>query len=106
MASLDTGFVSRHPSSDAEKAFARALGFVMSGDVNEAALALDSVRTSFPNDSLVHRASRVLMTAMLQYQDKWKILADLNPVGARTAGSSAESGVAASSCRFACTVGS
>ena len=83
MASLDTGFVSRHESSDAERAFARALGFVMSGDVNEAALALDSVRMTFPNDTLVRRASRVLMTAMLQHQDKWKLLADLNPVGAR-----------------------
>ncbi|MEO8578189.1 MAG: retropepsin-like aspartic protease, partial [Gemmatimonadales bacterium] len=86
MASLDTGFVSRHQSSDAEHAFAHALGLVMSGDVNEAALALDSVRTAFPNDTLVRRASRLLMTAMLQYQDKWKILAELNPVVSRGKG--------------------
>jgi hypothetical protein len=86
MASLDTGFVSRHQSSEAERAFARSLGLVMSGDVSEAALTLDSVRRAFPNDTLVRRASRVLMTAMLQYQDKWKILADLNPVGSRGSG--------------------
>jgi len=83
MASLDTGFIARHPASESERAFAHALGLVMSGEVNDAVIALDSVRTAFPNDTLVRRASRLLLTAMLQHQDKWKVLADLNPIGAR-----------------------
>ena len=85
MSSLDTGFVTRQESTDAERGFARALGLVMSGDVNEAALALDSVRRTFLNDTLVHRASRLLLTAMLQHQDKWKVLAELAPVHGRRA---------------------
>src|SRR5688572_2906917 len=36
MASLDTGFIARHPASESERAFAHALGLVMSGEVNEA----------------------------------------------------------------------
>lgn len=79
MSSLDTGFVRTHSAGDSEKAFAHALGLIMSGQQDEAALALDSIRTAFPKDSLVRTASRVLMTAMLQYQDKWKLLAELNP---------------------------
>ena len=32
-------------------------------------------------DTLITSASRVLMTAMLQYQDKWKLLAELDSMG-------------------------
>jgi hypothetical protein len=48
----------------------------MTGQHDEAELALDSIGVS-ASDSLVRITSRVLMTAMLQYQDKWKILAEL-----------------------------
>jgi hypothetical protein len=82
MSSLDTGFVKRHPATPAERNFAEALGLVMSGHAAEAADALDSVRINYPEDTLIRSASRILMTAMLQYQDKWKELAELRP-GAR-----------------------
>ncbi len=82
MSTLDTGFVTRQPARDAERAFASALGLVMSGHAEHAATALDSVRMSFPDDSLIRSTSRILMTAMLQYQDKWKKLSELEP-GAR-----------------------
>ncbi|HEX2722906.1 MAG TPA: retropepsin-like aspartic protease [Gemmatimonadaceae bacterium] len=85
MSSLDTGFVNRKPASEAERAFAHALGLVMSGQVEQAALALDSVGTTFPGDTLIHAASRLLMTAMLQYQGKWKLLAELTPLELREA---------------------
>ena len=83
MSSLDTGFVNRQPATAAQRAFAHALGLVMSGQADEAEVALDSLRTAFPSDSLVMSASRVLMTAMLQYQDKWKILSELSSPAAR-----------------------
>lgn len=81
MASLDTGYVGRHSVASAERAFADALGLVMSGRADRAAAALDSVRTAFPSDTVVRAASRVLMTAMLQHQEKWKLL---NELGAGT----------------------
>ncbi len=87
MSSLDTGFVTRYPSTDAERAFARGLGLVMAGQMDKAALALDSVRIAFPTDTVVRRASRLLLTAMLQYQDKWKLLAELNPAANSAAAS-------------------
>lgn len=83
MSSLDTGFVNRQPATAAQRAFAHALGLVMSGQADEAEVALASLRTAFPSDSLVMSASRVLMTAMLQYQDKWKILSELRSPAAR-----------------------
>lgn len=78
MSSLDTGFVARQPVTEPQRAFARALGSMMLGRQDEAALTLDSIRRT-TSDTLVRAASRVLMTAMLQYQDKWKLLAELNP---------------------------
>jgi len=78
MASLDPTFPARHQVSDSERAFAVALGFIITGQTDEAELLLDSLRGSHA-DSLVSAASRVLLTAMLQYQGKWKILAELNP---------------------------
>ena len=79
MASLDPTFPARHNVTDSERAFAVALGFIMAGEADEAELLLDSLRSSNA-DSLVRSASRVLLTAMLQYQDKWKLLAELNPL--------------------------
>ncbi|MDO8501642.1 MAG: hypothetical protein Q7S20_07340 [Gemmatimonadaceae bacterium] len=81
MSSLDTGFVTRQMVTEPQRAFARALGLIMSGQPDEAAMALDSVRVAYTEDTLVHTASRVLLTAMLQYQDKWKEMAELNREG-------------------------
>lgn len=82
MASLDTGYVSRHKVTETELRFAKALGLVMSGNHEGAAAALDEIRLT-SEDTMVSSASRVLMTAMLQYQDKWKTLANLDSMGRR-----------------------
>ena len=76
MSLLDTGYTSKHPSTPDQVAFSHALGLVMSGQHDEAELALDSV-SAIATDTLMRATSRVLLTAMLQYQDKWNILADL-----------------------------
>ena len=85
MASLDTGYVSRHESSDSQREFARALGLVMAGRHDDAALALDALRVT-GSDSTMMTASRVLTTAMLQYGDNWKLLAELDSMGRRNTG--------------------
>lgn len=51
----------------------------MAGEADEAELLLDSLRR-VTGDPLVRSASRILLTAMLQYQDKWKDLAELAPL--------------------------
>ncbi len=76
MSALDTGYAAKHAISDDQRAFSRALGLVMTGQPDEAELMLDSLGLA-TTDSLVKTTSRVLLTAMLQYQDKWKILSDL-----------------------------
>jgi Predicted aspartyl protease len=76
MSLLDTGYVTKHVVTDDQRAFSRAMSLVMTGQHDEAELALDSIRVS-ASDSLVRVTSRVLMTAILQYRDKWKILAEL-----------------------------
>jgi hypothetical protein len=80
MSTLDTGYVIRHPTTPSELGFAKALGLVMSGQHEEAALAFDDLRAT-ASDTLVRAASRILMTAMLQYQDKWNLLAELDSMG-------------------------
>jgi len=95
MANLDTGFISRHEVSESQREFAKALGLVMSGRHEDAALALDGVRATAV-DSNVVTASRILMTAMLQYSDNWKLLAELDSMGRRntaTSGASDKAGV-------------
>lgn len=76
MAALDTEFVARHAVTSDQRAFSHALSLVMVGQQDAAELALDSI-SSTTTDTLVSATSRVLLTAMLQYQDKWKILAEL-----------------------------
>src|SRR6476620_2400431 len=76
MALLDTGYVAKHMVTEDQRAFSHAMGLVMTGQHDEAELVLDSLGAS-TGDSLVRVTSRVLMTAMLQYQDKWKILAEI-----------------------------
>jgi hypothetical protein len=90
MANLDTGFVSNHDVTESQRDFARALGIVMSGKHEEAALALDGVRVT-ATDSNVVTASRILMTAMLQHSDNWKLLAELDSMGRRTSGANGAS---------------
>lgn len=80
MSSLDTGWVSRQTVTDSQREFARALGLVMSGKHDDATLALDGVRST-ATDTVLVAAARVLMTAMLQYQDKWALLAELDSLG-------------------------
>ena len=76
MAALDTGFAAKHNVTADQRAFSRALGFVLTGQQDEAELALDSIGST-TTDTLVSSTSLVLLTAMLQYQDKWKILSEL-----------------------------
>lgn len=77
MSSLDTGYVSREPATDEQRAFARALGLIMRGQHDDAALTMDSIG-AVTGDTMIRAASRVLLTAMLQYQHKWKLLAELS----------------------------
>jgi clan AA aspartic protease (TIGR02281 family) len=77
MSSLDTGYVYRHQVSDTQRDFAKALSLIMNGRHDDAALALDAIHAA-STDSTIRVASRVLMTAMLQYQDNWKLLAELD----------------------------
>lgn len=92
MSGLDTLFVVANSVTDSQREFARALGLVMSGHTTEAAMALDSV-TRAPGDAHVNAAARHLLTAMLQYQDKWKLLSELNPANAADTGYTDKAGV-------------
>ena len=76
---LDPDYPLSHPTSSDERQFAAAMGMAMAGEADEAELLLDSLRR-VTGDPLVRSASRILLTAMLQYQDKWKDLADLAPM--------------------------
>jgi hypothetical protein len=77
MANLDTAFISKQPVSDTQRDFAKALGLAMVGKHEDAALALDGVRAT-ATDSTIKAASRILLSAMLQYGDNWKLLAELD----------------------------
>ena len=80
MSSLDTGYVTRHPASSTQMEFAKGIGLIMGGRNDEAELMLDGLRAT-SNDTLIMRASRILVTAMLQYEGKWKLLAELDSLG-------------------------
>jgi hypothetical protein len=85
MSNLDTAYVTRQPVNEIQRGFAKALGLIMSGKHEDAALALDEIRAT-ATDTTIVAAARVLMTAMLQYQDKWKLLAELDSMGRRNSG--------------------
>ena len=86
MANLDTGWVMRQENgTEQQHEFARALGLVMSGNHDEATLALDGLR-GHTADTVLVTAARVLMTAMLQHQGEWKLLAELDSVGRQNTG--------------------
>jgi predicted aspartyl protease len=88
MTSLDPDYVANHPVSEDETHFAGALRTMMSGDADEAELLLDSL-SRHAGDSIVRSASRILLTAALQYQNKWRELAEISP-GAATDTSEAD----------------
>lgn len=79
MVNLDPDYPLAHPTTSDERQFAVAMGMAMAGEADEAELLLDSLRRH-TGDPLVRSASRILLTAMLQYQDKWKDLAELAPM--------------------------
>ena len=78
MTNLDPDYVLTHPVAADEREFAGALKLVMSGSPDEAELVLDSLGRH-ATDSIVRSASHILLTAALQYQDKWKELAEISP---------------------------
>jgi hypothetical protein len=77
MTSLDPDYPINHPASTDEKHFANALRTMMSGDADEAELILDSL-ARHAGDSVVRSASHILLTAALQYQNKWRQLAEIS----------------------------
>ncbi len=77
-ANLDPDYATTHPGTPDERQFAASLRLVMAGQQDEAELLLDTL-SRHSTDSLVRTASHILLTATLQYQDKWKELADLAP---------------------------
>ncbi len=79
MTNLDPDYVLTHPVSADEREFAGALRMVMGGAADVAELTLDSL-ARHAGDSIVRSASHILLTAALQYQDKWKELAEIAPV--------------------------
>src|SRR5260221_1322889 len=78
MTNLDPDYVLTHPVAADEREFAGALRLVMSGSPDDAELVLDSLGRH-AGDSIVRSASHILLTAALQYQDKWKELAEISP---------------------------
>jgi hypothetical protein len=79
MANLNPDYPETHPVGADERQFATALRMIMNGEPDAAELLLDSLRRN-GTDSIVRSASRILLTATLQYQDKWRDLADLAPI--------------------------
>jgi aspartyl protease len=59
-----------------EKEFAEALGNLMSGDLEKAEQRFGTLRRT-ATDSIIRAASRVIYTATLQYQEKWRPLSAL-----------------------------
>jgi hypothetical protein len=83
MTSLDPDYSISHPASADETHFATALRTMMSGDADEAELILDSL-ARHAGDSIVRSASHILLTAALQYQNKWRELAEISASRADT----------------------
>ena len=59
-----------------ETEFAEALGNLMSGDIEQAEERFSRLRSS-ASDSVIRAGSRVVYTATLQYQEKWRTLSAL-----------------------------
>jgi len=76
MVNLDPEYPQTHPATVDERRFADALKMAMAGEADNAELLLDSLRRQ-TTDPLVQSSSRILLTAMLQYQNKWRDLGEL-----------------------------
>ena len=79
MTNLDPDYPAGHPTTPDERKFADGLRMIMTGEPDDAELLFDSLRRH-TDDPMVRSASHILLTATLQYQDKWKELAELSPV--------------------------
>lgn len=66
-----------------ETEFAEALGDLMSGDIQRAEGRFEKLRNS-ATDSIIRAGSRVVYTATLQYQEKWRTLSALKTDSAQT----------------------
>lgn len=66
-----------------ETEFAEALGDLMSGDIQRAEDRFEKLRNS-ATDSIIRAGSRVVYTATLQYQEKWRTLSALKTDSAQT----------------------
>lgn len=75
-ANLDLEAADSLSDDDAQRRFSAALRFMLDGDLPAAEQLLDSLGTG-SDQAFVATASRVLLTAALQYQDKWATLAKL-----------------------------
>src|SRR6059058_1416201 len=69
----DATAAARTPS---ERDFARALENLMDGDIDRAEKGFGQLRQT-ATDSIIRSGSRVIYTATLQYQEKWKELTQL-----------------------------
>jgi clan AA aspartic protease (TIGR02281 family) len=77
----DAVSAARTPS---EKEFARALENLMDGDIDRAETDFGQLRQT-ATDSIIRAGSRVIYTATLQYQEKWKQLMELRSEPGRRA---------------------
>lgn len=86
---LDPDYPATHPTTPDERRFSDGLRMIMAGEPDEAELLFDSLRRA-TDDPLIRSASHILLTATLQYQDKWKELAELVPVRSAEADTSSK----------------
>ncbi len=75
-ANLDLVAAHTLADDDDQRRFSAAMDAMLSGRIAEAEQMLDDLRTSAKN-AFVGTASRVMLTAALQYQNKWNALASL-----------------------------
>lgn len=75
-ANLDLEAADSLADDDAQRRFSAGLRFMLRGDIPAAEQLLDSLGSG-SDHAFVATASRVLLTAALQYQDKWATLAKL-----------------------------
>lgn len=62
-----------------QRLFAKSLGEMMNGDLEKAEAGFHSLQAT-ADDSLLRAGARVAYSAVLQYEEKWKTLADVPPV--------------------------
>ncbi len=80
MTNLNPDYPAGHPTTPDEQKFADGLRMIMTGEPDDAELLFDSLGRH-TEDPMVRSASHILLTATLQYQDKWKELAEIAPTG-------------------------